>query len=169
MVNAIAYAKEWFLFALDVKSAFLHDILEEEVYIQQPPGFSKKGKEHQVYKLDRALYGLRQAPRAWNKRIDAFFTNKGFKRCTVGDSLYVKMGDSDNILIVCVYIDDLLVTGSSLAEMEEFKRLMKVEFEMTDLGKLSYFLGMEFSKTSTGLLMHQRKYVKDLLSRFKMN
>ncbi|WVZ20588.1 hypothetical protein V8G54_007910, partial [Vigna mungo] len=81
LIIAVACAKNWFLSALDVKSAFLHGLLKEEVYIKQPPGFIKEGKEQQVYKLERALYGLRQAPRAWNKRINTFFFKKGFERC----------------------------------------------------------------------------------------
>ncbi|WVZ15560.1 hypothetical protein V8G54_013126 [Vigna mungo] len=169
IVVAITCFREWNLFALDVKSTFLHGFLEEEVYIKQPPGFIKKGRENQVYKLDKALYGLRQAPRAWNKRINAFFNNKGFKRCSVEHSLYVKTNKDNNVLIVCLYVDDLLLTGSSLKKLEEFKQLMQTEFDMTDMGELRYFLGMEFSKTSAGLLMHQRKYVKDILSKFMMD
>lgn len=139
------------------------------MYVKQAPGFCTKGKEHQVYKLDRALYGLRQAPRAWNKRINTFFTNKGFERCTVEHNLYVKTSNRNDVLIVSLYVDDLLVTGSNPKEIEEFKLLMKTDFEMTDLGRLSYFLGMEFFNTPTGLLMHQKKYAKDLLERFNMS
>ncbi|WVY89239.1 hypothetical protein V8G54_034753 [Vigna mungo] len=158
IVVSIACFNKWNLFALDVKSAFLHGFLEEE-----------KGKEHQAYKLDKALYGLRQALRAWNKRINVFFDSKGFERCLMEHNLYVKTNKDNNVLIVCPYVDDLLLTGSSLEELEEFKQQMQTEFDMTDMGELRYFLGMEFSKTSVGLLMHQRKYVKDILSRFMMN
>ncbi|XP_047158697.1 uncharacterized mitochondrial protein AtMg00810-like [Vigna umbellata] len=96
------------------------------------------------------------------------FISHGFERCAVEHSLYVKKSDGDNIMIFCLYVDDLLVTGSSLSKIEEFKQMMEAEFEMTDLGKLSYFLGMEFSQTTAGLLMHKKMYVKDLLERFKM-
>ncbi|WVZ00998.1 hypothetical protein V8G54_027067 [Vigna mungo] len=147
------------LFALDVKSAFLHGPLEEEVYVQQPPGFCNKDDQHKVYRLNKALYGLRQALRAWNKRIDEFFANKGLERCAVEHNLYVKRNDKDDgILVVCLYVDDLLVTGSSMKHVNEFKRMMEAEFDMTDLGRLSYFLGMEFAYTDAGILMHQRKY-----------
>ncbi|WVZ00786.1 hypothetical protein V8G54_026855 [Vigna mungo] len=167
LVIVIACAKKWPLFSLDVKFAFLHGPLEEEVYVQQPPRFNKE-KEHQMYKLHKALYGLRQAPSAWNKRIDAFFSGNGFERCTVEHNLYVKKIDNNDLLIFCFYVDDLLVTGSSLDGIEEFKQMMKVEFEMADLGRLNYFFGMEFTHTTAGLMMHQKKYVKDLLERFKM-
>ncbi|WVZ25754.1 hypothetical protein V8G54_004298 [Vigna mungo] len=152
LVIAIACAKNWYMAALDVKSAFLHGYLEEE-----------------VYKLNKALYELRQAPRAWNKIINTFFSSKGFERCIVEHNLYVKQDEGDHILVVCLYVDDLFVTGSSIKEIEELKSLMKTEFEMTAMGKLNYFLGMEFFETSAGLLMHQRKYTKDILRRFHMD
>lgn len=119
-----------------------------------------------MHKLHKALYGLRQAPRAWNKRIDEFFVSHGLERCVVEHNLYVKKSDGDDIMIVCLYVDDLLVTGFNLKCFEEFKQMMEAEFEMIDLGRLSYFLGMEFSHTVAGLL---KKYVKDLLERFKIS
>ncbi|WVY99308.1 hypothetical protein V8G54_025378 [Vigna mungo] len=149
LVVAIACANNWILSALDVKFAFLHGFLEEEAYIKQPPGFIKEGRENQV--------------------INTFFNNKGFDRCTAEHSLYVKKHDSDNVLIVCLYVDDLLVTSSNVEEIEKFKLFMKTEFEMTDLEKLNYFLGMEFSETFAGVLMHQKKYTRDILRRFQMD
>jgi hypothetical protein len=111
-----------------------------------------------VYKLHKALYGLKQAPRAWNKRIDQFLSQIGFKKCTVEYGVYVKCLEDSSSLIICLYVDDLLVTGSDSNEIEKFKLTMNKEFEMTDLGSLSYFLGMEFVKTSKGMMMHQHKY-----------
>ncbi|WVY91413.1 hypothetical protein V8G54_036927 [Vigna mungo] len=128
LIIAIACAKNWYISALDVKSAFLHGYLEDEVYIKQPPGFIKEGREHKVYTLNKALYGLRQAPRAWNRRINTFFSSKGFERCIVEHSLYVKQDEGGHVLIVCLYVDDLLVIGSSMKEINEFKNLMKMEF-----------------------------------------
>lgn len=91
--------------------------LEEEVYITQPPGFELKGSEDKVLKLKKALYGLKQAPRAWNKRIDAFLSKTGFRKCSVEHGLYVKKSDSGGILLICLYVDDLLITGSSSTEI----------------------------------------------------
>ncbi|KAG2397159.1 Retrovirus-related Pol polyprotein from transposon RE1 Retro element 1 [Vigna angularis] len=158
----------WSLFQLDVKSAFLHGPLEEEVYIQQPPGFISKGKEHRVYRLRKTLYGLRQAPRAWNKCIDSFLVKLDFTRCIVEHGVYVR-GKGEELIIICLYVDDLLITGSNLTHINELKKVMQLEFEMTDLGKLSYFLGMEFTYTEAGMILHQRKYVKELLERFNMS
>jgi hypothetical protein len=104
-----------------VKSAFLNGPLEEDVYVKQPLGFELKGKENKVLKLNKALYGLEQAPRAWNKRIGQFLVAQGFKKSTVEYGVYVKCSNDKHMLIICLYVDDLLVTGSSLTEIEHFK------------------------------------------------
>ncbi|CAJ2632851.1 unnamed protein product [Trifolium pratense] len=168
LVIALACSRRWPLFHLDVKSAFLNGPLEEDVYVKQPPGFELKGKEDKVLKLNKALYGLKQAPRAWNKRIDLFFVVQGFVKCSVEYGVYVKHSDKKHMLIICLYVDDLLVTGSSLAEIEDFKSQMKSEFEMTDLGKLTYFLGMELLYTAKGVILHQAKYATEILRKFEM-
>lgn len=168
LLVALASWRGWKLWQLDVKSAFLNGPLEEEVYITQPPGFELKGSEDKVLKLKKALYGLKQAPRAWNKRIDAFLSKTGFRKCSVEHGLYVKKSDSGGILLICLYVDDLLITGSSSTEIAEIKRCLSSEFEMTDLGKLSYFLGIEFEQNNKGILMHQRKYILEILERFNM-
>ncbi|XP_057443809.1 uncharacterized mitochondrial protein AtMg00810-like [Lotus japonicus] len=122
-----------------------------------------------VYRLDKALYGLKQAPRAWNKKIDAFFVEHSFKKCSVEYGLYVKHCEGKNLLLVCLYVDDLLITGDSIHDIDKLKVLLKSEFEMTDLGKVAYFLGMQFHYTDKGVLLHQGKYVREVLGRFKMS
>ncbi|MCH80525.1 copia-type polyprotein [Trifolium medium] len=144
LVVALANLRDWPLYHLDVKSAFLNGPLEETVYVNQPPGFEISGKERMVYKLYKALYGLKQAPRAWNKRIDQFLIQIGFKKCIVEH-------------------------GVDESGIEEFKLVMNKEFEMTDLGRMTYFLGFEFVQTSRGMIMHQHKYAEELLERFEMN
>jgi len=121
-----------------------------------------------VYKLHKALYGLKQAPRAWNKRFDQFLLQFGFKKCKAEYGIYVQKLNDENITIICLYVDDLLVTGSNQSEIEKFKQTMKCEFEMTDLGRLSYFLGLEFKTSKAGLVKHQQKYIGELLERFQM-
>ena len=153
---------------MDVKSAFLNGPLEEEVYLQQPPGFETTWQEDKVLKLKKALYGLKQAPRAWNKRIDSFLTDSGFKRCIVEHGVYVKFLKNDEALLLCLYVDDLVITGSNTREIKNLKTQLGSEFEMTDLGELSYFLGIEFMKTSRGIIMHQVKYINETLKRFHM-
>ncbi|WVZ21733.1 hypothetical protein V8G54_000277 [Vigna mungo] len=169
LVVAIANTNAWSIIQMDVKSAFLNGPLEEEVFVRQPLGFVKEGQELKVYKLNKALYGLRQAPWAWNKHIDVVLIKLGFRKCTVEHDIYVRFSGQRETLLVYLYVDDLLITGSSVAEIEEFKTKMKNEFEMTELGSLSYFLGLEFVQTNSGILMHQKRYVLSTLERFNLS
>jgi len=139
-VLAIAAQNQWPVYQMDVKSAFLNGILEEEVYVDQPPGYTVKGHEDKVYKLKKALYGLKQAPQAWYSRIDSYLINNGFSRRNNEPTRYVKT-EQGKILMVCLYVDDMIYTGNLM--LEDFKTVMKKEFEMTDLGLMKYFLGLE--------------------------
>ncbi|KAK2440889.1 putative mitochondrial protein [Trifolium repens] len=168
LVVAIANHFQWEFVQLDIKSAFLNGKLEEEVYVEQPQGFITRGKEDQVLKLNKALYGLRQAPRTWNIRMDEFLSKNGYTKCTVEHGIYVKGTSQNRICMVCLYVDDLLITGSSKDEIVKLTNQLSTEFDMTNLGGLRYFLGLEFTKTSSGLLIHQKKYVSDILKRFNM-
>ena len=168
LVIALAHSRDWPLYQLDVKSTFLNGTLEEEVFVKQPPGFEIKGEEDKVFRLYKALYGLKQAPRAWNKRIDSFLVKQGFHKCEKEYGVYVKKSDKDDLIIMCLYVDDLLITGSNQIHIERFKRSLKFEFKMTNLGILSYFLGIEFKEAKGLLIIHQQKYATELLKRFKM-
>jgi len=154
------------MYQLDVKSTFLNGELEEDVYVIQPPGFEINGKGEYVYMLDKALYGLKQAPRAWNKKIDSFFVQQGFLKCVTEHGIYCR--NTTNKLIVCLYVDDMIVTGNNEEETKAFKKNMMKKFEMSDLGNLTYFMGIEFEMNSQGVLIHQRKYARDVLKRFNM-
>jgi len=169
LIISLAAQKEWVIYQLDVKSAFLHGELNEEVYIEQPPGFVTKGKEQMVYKLKKALYGLKQAPRAWYSRIESYFTAQGFKKCPYEHTLFIKTGGEGKLLVVCLYVDDLLYTGNDDSMFAEFKQSMMSEFEMTDLGRMHYFLGIEVQQNSTGIFIGQKKYAQQVLEKFKMN
>ncbi|VVA36400.1 PREDICTED: Retrovirus-related Pol poly from transposon, partial [Prunus dulcis] len=161
--------KSWKLYQLDVKSAFLNGILEEEVYIDQPEGFVVKGSESKVYKLHKALYGLKQAPRAWYSEIDGYFAECGFTKSQSEATLYVKTRGEVSILIVSIYVDDIVYTGNNQAMLEEFKQDMMEKYEMTNLGLLHHFLGMGVIQTPTSIFLHQRKYASTLLSRFGLS
>nr|KYP61571.1 Retrovirus-related Pol polyprotein from transposon TNT 1-94 [Cajanus cajan] len=119
------------MYQLDVKSAFLNEPLNEEVYVSQPPGFEIREQEAKVYKLKRALYGLKQAPRAWNRRIDAYMLQLGFIKCTCEFGVYVRQ--KQHLVIVCLPVDDLLITGNHIGDVEVIKRELMHEFETTDL------------------------------------
>ena len=113
LIVALASLRKWSLNQLDVKSAFLNGPLEEEVYVKQAPGFEKKGMENKVMKLKKALYGLKHAPRAWNKKIDASLQKLNFTKCSTEHGAYVRLNINDGLIIICLYVDDLLVIGSN--------------------------------------------------------
>jgi Reverse transcriptase (RNA-dependent DNA polymerase) len=127
---------------MDIKSTFLNGVLEYEVYIEQPLRYRKSGKEHKVLRLKKALYGLKQAMRAWNMRIDSYFKENGFKQCPFEVVIYMK-ARRDEFLIVALYVDDLIFMVNSQRFIDELKRVIKLEFKITNLGIMRYFLGLE--------------------------
>eukprot|EP00253_Pinus_taeda_P031676 PITA_31676 len=152
---------------MDVKSAFLNGVLMEEVYIEQPLGYEKKCQKYKVCRLKKALYGLKQEPRAWYNRIDSYLQENGFEKCEGEPTLYIKEKDG-KILIVVLYVDDVIFTGNDDHLIENFKTVMKEEFEMTDMGLLRYFLGIEVDQNENGIFITQAKYVNEVLERFNM-
>ena len=169
IILATAACKNWTIYQLDVKSAFLYGELNEVVYIDQPQGFVKKGNEEKVYRLRKALYGLKQAPRAWFSKIESYFIGEGFEKCDFEHTLFVKTEQKGQILIVSLYVDDLIVTGNCGRMILEFKDSMKRRFDMTDLGKMRYFLGVEILQREEGIYMCQRKFAREVLERFEMD
>ncbi|KAK6151896.1 hypothetical protein DH2020_014531 [Rehmannia glutinosa] len=168
MFLAYVAHKNFTIYQMDVKSAFLNGLLEEEVYVEQPPGFEQKTLGDKVYKLKKALYGLKQAPRAWYSRIDDYFTELGFRRSQSEPTLYINIQGTNNTLIVSLYVDDLIFIGNNENMIMEFKEDMMKTFEMTDLGLMHYFLGIEIHQRKDGIFISQKKYAKSLLKRFKM-
>ena len=159
LVLAVAAQKGWKVFQLDVKSAFLHGVLQEEIYVEQPEGFVVQGKEDKVYLLKKALYGLKQAPRAWYSRINDHLLNIGFEKSLSVSTLYVKH-KGNNVLIVSLYVDDMLVTGDDTRLVEEFKQEMMQAFEMTDLGLMTYFLGIEIKQNENEVFIAKKNMQK---------
>jgi hypothetical protein len=123
----LAAHNNWPVHHMDVKSAFLNGDLGEEVYVSQPPGFIKQGEEEKVYRLHKALYGLRQAPRAWNSKLNAMLHDLGFTKCKTEHGLYTRVKNRVK-LIVGVYVDDLVILGECDKEVNQFKREMKRVF-----------------------------------------
>jgi hypothetical protein len=134
MLSAVAAHEGWEVHHMDAKSAFLNGELQEEVYVAQPVGFVVKGVEHKVLKLKKALYGLRQALRVWNVKLDSCLLSLRFQKSKAEHGVYVR-GTGEAKLVVGVYVDDLIITGHS--GINKFKTEMKKEFRMSDLG---YFL-----------------------------
>ncbi|WVZ71928.1 hypothetical protein U9M48_020456 [Paspalum notatum var. saurae] len=142
LLLALAATRDWSVHHLDVKSAFLNGELTEVVHVRQPPGFIVAGEEGKVLRLRKALYGLRQAPQAWNIKLDTTLATLGFKKCSSEHAMYTRRS-KEGILIVGVYVDDLIVTGSEQQEIKKFKSEMAAKFKMSDLGLLTYYLGIE--------------------------
>jgi hypothetical protein len=164
---SLAAQKGWLLYQLDVKLAFLNGELKEEVYVEQPQGFVIQGEEGKVYKLRKALYGLKQAPRAWYSHIDNSFNESGFKRSKNELTLYVNHQGNVNLLIVALYVDDLILTGSSTEMIEEFKKEMVKKYEMSDMGLLHYFLCIEVYQDKEEVFISQKMYVEKILKNSK--
>ncbi|KAE8735514.1 hypothetical protein F3Y22_tig00000340pilonHSYRG00533 [Hibiscus syriacus] len=158
---------KWKIFQMDVKSTFLNGVLEEEVYVEQPPRYMKIGEEKKVLKLKKALYGLKQALRTWNTCIDTYFKKNGFTQCPYEHALYVKK-EKGNLLFVALYVDDLIFMGNNEEMIKDFKEAMTREFEMTNLGLMKYFLGLEVRQENIGIFVSQEKYAKEILKRNKM-
>lgn len=168
LLVALAAEFKWKIHHMDVKSAFLNGDLNEEVYVCQPPGFEVTGEDSKVYRLKKALYGLKQAPRACNSKLDATLSDLGFERCPSESGLYKKQVDQ-KALIVGVYVDDLIITGGSDRAIEDFKKQMKSKFSMSDLGLLSYYLGIEVKQTEDAITLCQSAYAARILEKMGMS
>lgn len=166
-VLSIAISNGWSIRQLDVKNAFLHGFLKEEVFMSQPPGFVDPEKPHFVCKLHKALYGLKPAPRAWFNRFSSYLLNIGFFQSLADSSLFIYRCSSHTIYLL-LYVDDIVVTGSDSHQLILFLDLLGREFDIKDLGGLSYFLGLEVTPVATGLHISQTKYAMDILKRSSM-
>jgi hypothetical protein len=144
---------------MDVKSAFLNGDLKEEVYVHQPSGFTIPGKEGKVLHLRKTLYGLRQAPRAWNAKLDSTHKGMGFGQSPHEAAIY-RRGNGGNTLLAGVYVDDLVITGTKDVEVATFKEEMKTTLQMSDLGLLSFYLEIKVHQGDSGITHRQTAYAK---------
>jgi hypothetical protein len=135
--------------------------------MEQPEGFSLIDNPNYVCKMNKALYGLKQAPRAWYYKLDNFLQNKGFKKGNVDKNLYIK-SEGDNLLVVLVYVDDIIFGCTNESYVQWFANSMQTEFEMSMIGKLSYFLGLHIKQSSAGSFVSREKYLKEMLKKFQM-
>jgi hypothetical protein len=148
---------------LDIQNVFLHGVLEEEVYMKQPPGFVDPAYPSYHCHLDKALYGLKQAPRAWYSRLSDKLQSLGFTPSQVDISLFHYRRGSVTMFLL-VYIDDIIVVSSSSTAVGALLRDLKDDFALKDLGPLRYFLGIEVKHTSDGIHLSQAKYTADVLA-----
>ncbi|GJR99954.1 retrovirus-related pol polyprotein from transposon TNT 1-94 [Tanacetum coccineum] len=151
---------------MDVKSAFLYGKIEEEVYVCQPPGFEDPDFPDRVYKVEKALYGLHQAPRAWYETLSTYLLDNGFQRGKIDKTLFIKRYKGD-ILLVQVYVDDIIFGSTKMELCIAFEKLMHEKFQMSSIGELTFFLGLQVKQKKDGIFISQDKYVAKILKKFR--
>ncbi|GJX96448.1 putative ribonuclease H-like domain-containing protein [Tanacetum coccineum] len=171
MIEAIrlflAYASfmNFVFYQIDVKGAFLYGKIEEEVYVCQPPGFEDPKLSDRVYKVEKALYGLHQAPRAWYETLFTYLLEKGFQRGTIDKTLFIKKVKGD-ILLVQIYVDDIIFGSTKKELCTEFEKLMHKKFQMSSMGELTFFLGLQVMQKEDRIFISQDKYMDEILKKF---
>ena len=159
LLLAVAAQFKWQVHHMDVKTAFLNGELGEEVYVTQPPGFIDGKNSSKVLRLHKALYGLRQAPRAWNTKLHAVLVSLGFERSASEHAVYTR-GKGKTRLLLGVYIDDLVITGACTTAIFDFKLQMCDRFKMSDLGLLTLYLGIEVSQKPGHITLKQAECIR---------
>jgi hypothetical protein len=139
---AFAASKGYKLYQMDVKSSFLNGVIQEDVYVRQPPDFESPNYPDEVYKLSKALYGLKQAPRAWYARLETFLLEHGYVMGSVDKTLFT-LNHVTDFLLVQIYIDDIIFGGSSHTLVSRFQEMMESEFQMSMMGELTFFLAIQ--------------------------
>ncbi|GJW98709.1 putative ribonuclease H-like domain-containing protein [Tanacetum coccineum] len=165
LILAYALFKDFVVYQMDVKSAFLYGKIEEEVYVCQPPGFEDPDFPDRVYKVEKALYGLHQAPRAWYETLSTYLLDNGFQRGKIDKTLFIKRDKSD-ILLVQVYVDDIIFGSTRKKMCTEFEKMMHKKFQMSSMGELTFFLGLQVKQKEDGIFISQDKYVNEILNKF---
>ncbi|GJS79356.1 retrovirus-related pol polyprotein from transposon TNT 1-94 [Tanacetum coccineum] len=165
----LAYAahKSFIVFQMDVKTAFLHGTLKEDVYVCQPEGFIDADHPSHVYKLKKALYGLKQAPRAWYDELSTFLLQNHFFKGIIDPTLFIRRFD-DDILVVQVYVDDIIFGSTHPRYTQLFSDLMKSRFEMSMMGEMTFFLGLQVNQSPRGIFINQSNYVLEILKKYGM-
>ncbi|RVW51141.1 Retrovirus-related Pol polyprotein from transposon TNT 1-94 [Vitis vinifera] len=163
LLLSMAAMCSWPLYQLDIKNAFLHGDLAEEVYMEQPPGFVAQGESGLVCRLRRSLYGLKQSPRAWFSRFSSVVQEFGMLRSTADRLVFYHHNSLGQCIYLVVYVDDIVITGSDQDGIQKLKQHLFTHFQTKDLGKLKYFLGIEIAQSSSGVVLSQRKYALDIL------
>ncbi|GJR01005.1 putative ribonuclease H-like domain-containing protein [Tanacetum coccineum] len=164
----LAYAlfKDFVVYQMDVKSAFLYGMIEEEVYVGQPPRFEDLDFPDRVYKVKKALYRLHQAPRAWYETLSTYLLDNGFQRGRIDKTFFIKRHKGD-ILLVQVYVDDIIFGLTKKELCFAFEKLMHEKFQMSSIGELTFFLGLQVKQKKDGIFISQDKYVDEIVRKFR--
>ncbi|KAM0001405.1 putative RNA-directed DNA polymerase [Helianthus debilis subsp. tardiflorus] len=164
VVLSLAVTNQWSLRQLDIQNAFLHGDLQETVYLRQPAGFVDKSRPDHVCLLHKSLYGLKQAPRAWFQRLSAALCQLGFSGSKTDPSLFI-MKSRGTLVYVLVYVDDIIVTGNNNKAVNDVISRLSTSFAVKDLGDLHYFLGIEIIPHGRNIILSQRKYISELITK----
>ena len=164
-ILSIAATKDWEIYQLDVKTAFLYGDLDEDIYMKQPQGYVVKGKERLVCKLKKGLYGLKQSPRVWNQKIDAFFKSLGYVRSEADWCVYVMIDDQGHIAIIVLYVDDMVMTGDATDALMKTKKALQGRFDMKDLGDATLVLSMLLTRDRERRVIYltQPRYLQEIV------
>ncbi|KAK2418362.1 putative mitochondrial protein [Trifolium repens] len=168
LLLGVACILKFKLYQMDVKSAFLNGYLQEEVYVEQPKGFVDPEHPNYVYKLKKALYGLKQAPRAWYERLTQFLEEQGYRKGGSDKTLFVKQ-EKGKFIIAQIYVDDIVFGGMSNTMVQHFVQQMQSEFEMSLVGELTYFLGLQIKQMDDTIFISQSKYARNIIKKFGMD
>ncbi|GJW33872.1 retrovirus-related pol polyprotein from transposon TNT 1-94 [Tanacetum coccineum] len=152
---------------MDIKTTFLYEPLKEEVYVNQPDGFVDPYHPDQVYHLKKALYGLKQAPRAWYDELSNFLVSKGFSKGSTHPTLFITK-HGDDILLVQIYVDDIIFGSTNPKLSKRFEKLMHNKFDMSMMGELKFFLGIQIHQSPRGIFINQAKYAQKILKKHGM-
>ncbi|GJR70669.1 putative ribonuclease H-like domain-containing protein [Tanacetum coccineum] len=158
--------KDFVVYQMDVKSAFLYGKIDKEIYVCQPPGFEDPDFPDRVYKVEKALYGLHQAPRAWYETLSTYLLDNEFQRGKIDKTLFIKRYKGD-ILLVQVYMDDIIFGSTNKKLCNAFETLMHEKFQMRSMGELTFFLGLQVQQKKDNIFISQDKYVDKILKKFR--
>ena len=163
---ALAVQRGMIIHQMDVVTAFLNGYLDEDIYMEQPPGYVKPGTENMVCHLKRSLYGLKQSPRCWNILLCEFLLELGFRQCKTDNCVFIM---NDPFIMLCVYVDDLVLMATCDRDMSDLKEKLCQRFKMSDLGLIHHILGITVIETDGAMLLSQQSYIEKVVTKFNMN
>ncbi|GKA08512.1 retrovirus-related pol polyprotein from transposon TNT 1-94 [Tanacetum coccineum] len=165
---ANAASENMTVYQMDMKIAFLNGELKEEVYVSQPEGFIDPDRPHHVYRLKKAIYGLKQAPRAWYDTLSKFLLAQGFSKGIVDPTLFIRK-TGKHTLHVQIYVDDIIFASTNPKDCDHFSNEMSSKFQMSMMGQISFFLGLQISQNPRGIFINQSKYANEILKKFDLH
>ncbi|GJS15568.1 zinc finger, CCHC-type containing protein [Tanacetum coccineum] len=166
LLLALAAIQNLVIHQMDVKTAFLNGDLDEEVYMKQPECFVMLGNEHKVCKLVKSLYGLKQAPKQWHQKFDKDVLSSGFLLNQSDKCVYSKFDNSSKGVIICLYVDDMLIFGTDQNQVDKTNKFLSSRFSMKDIGKVDVILGIKIKRENKGIAMTQSHYIEKILKKF---